>query len=117
MLLRPAPESCHAPNCLGRMVGAAGSGAAMATLARIKIAKITLRSLIKTHEHRTSSLLDYRALGKVSRWERPGYCSLSILLATLTPLKPFTYLAMPRYSESAMRWRYSGVSSFFSSPG
>src|ERR1700691_1270697 len=51
-------------------------------------------------------LLDHREWEKVSG---RNYCpaALSILLATLTPLSPFTYLAMPRYSDSAMRWRFS----------
>src|ERR1022692_2283280 len=43
--------------------------------------------------------------------------ALSILLATFTPLSPFTYLAMPRYRDSAMRWRYSLVARRCSSVG
>src|SRR5579862_937269 len=38
-------------------------------------------------------------------------------VATLTPLNPLAYFAMPRYSDSAMRWRYSEVSSLRSSVG
>src|SRR5207247_2791911 len=37
--------------------------------------------------------------------------------ATFTPLRPPTYCAMPRYSDSAIFWRYSGVFKRRSSPG